>query len=67
VIKSDRALKTQLQVVDGIGRIVKIIDAPLAVGTNNFIVNVNNLAQGEYVIHSSDKTIDLNKKFSVVR
>jgi len=67
VIKSDRALKTQLLVVDGIGRIVKIIDAPLAVGTNNFTVNVNNFAQGEYLIRSSDKTIDLNRKFSVVR
>ncbi len=67
IIRSDKSLKTQLLLVDGIGKIVRRIDATLFNGSNTFLFNLKGLASGEYLIRSSDPVVELNKKFNIVR
>lgn len=66
-LRSDHAFKTELQVVDAEGKVVKIVDASIVSGSNNFTIDVSKFAQGEYSIHIADKAIYFNKKFSIVR
>jgi hypothetical protein len=67
IIRSERASKIQLRLTDAVGRLIKIIDAKIEIGNNSFGINVSGLAPGEYFIHSRDKLINLNKKFTIVR
>ncbi len=67
VIKSDRSLKTQLIIVDGIGQVVKKLDATIVSGNNNFSFNLSNLAAGHYTIRSQDASLNLNKPFTITR
>jgi hypothetical protein len=67
VIRSDKSLKTQLLLIDGIGKIVRKIDATLFNGSNTFIFNLKGLASGEYLIRSNNPGVELNKKFNIVR
>jgi hypothetical protein len=67
VIRSDKSLKTQLMLVDGIGKIVRRIDATLFNGSNTFLFNLKGLASGEYLIRSNNPAVELNKKFNIVR
>ncbi|MBA2250426.1 MAG: T9SS type A sorting domain-containing protein [Chitinophagaceae bacterium] len=67
VIQTDRSLKTQLVVYDGIGKLVRRMDASIISGNNNFTLNLRGLSAGEYVIRSSDPSVNLDKKFTIVR
>lgn len=67
VIKSDRAVRTQLQVYDIHGKLVKTQDANVQNGNNNFRINLNGLAAGDYIIRSNDATLELNKVFTIAR
>ena len=65
VIKSDHAVRTQLQVFDIHGKLVKTQDANVQKGNNNFRINLNGLAAGDYIIRSNDASLDLNKVFII--
>lgn len=67
VIKSDRYLKTQLMLIDGVGKIVQKINTTLFNGSNSFPINLNGLSTGEYLIRSNDPGVDLNKRFNIIR
>ena len=67
VIKSDRAIKTQLLLIDGVGRIVSRMDASLSNGNNTLLFNLKGLASGEYLIRSNNPEIPLSKKFNIIR
>lgn len=67
VIKSDRAVRTQLQVFDIHGKLVKTQDANVLNGNNNFRINLSGLAAGDYIIRSNDATLELNKVFTIAR
>jgi len=67
LIRSDKAMKTQLQVTDAVGKLIKLIDTKIEIGNNNFNINVSNMAAGEYFIRSANRAINLNKKFIVIR
>jgi hypothetical protein len=67
VIKSDKSLKTQLLIVDGIGKIVRKINATLLNGSNTFQFNLKGLAGGEYIIRSNAPDVELNKTFNIIR
>jgi hypothetical protein len=67
VIKSNKSLKTQLWLVDGVGKIVRKIEATLFNGSNTFLFNLKGLSTGEYIIRSSDPAVQLNKKFNIIR
>jgi hypothetical protein len=67
VIKSDKAIRTQLQVFDINGKLVKTQDASLANGNNNFRINLSGLSAGDYIIRSNDPSLELNKVFTIAR
>ncbi len=67
VISSDKSVKTQLMVMDAVGKVVRKIDLNLLNGNNTFQVNLKGLASGEYLIHSNNPDVELNKKFNIVR
>lgn len=67
VIKSDRAVRTQLMVFEISGKLVKKLDANVQNGTNNFRIDLKGLISGDYIIKSSDSGIELNKQFSIIR
>ncbi|RYY70143.1 MAG: T9SS type A sorting domain-containing protein [Chitinophagaceae bacterium] len=67
VIKSDRAVRTQLAVFDISGKLVKGVDANIQNGTNNFRIDLNGLKSGDYILRSTDASIELNKQFTVVQ
>jgi Secretion system C-terminal sorting domain len=67
VIKSDQAVRTDLQIVDINGRIVNRTVTQINKGNNNIILNVSQLPGGEYMLTSSDPSIIINRKFTVLR
>ena len=67
VIKSDRAVKTQLLLVDGVGRVVSRMDANLSIGNNTLLFNLKGLASGEYLIRSNNARVPFSKKFNIVK
>lgn len=67
VIRSDKSLKTQLRLVDGIGRIVRKMDATLLNGSNTFQFNLKGLASGQYILRSNDPGVEIDKKFNIIR
>ncbi|KAA9037215.1 T9SS type A sorting domain-containing protein [Ginsengibacter hankyongi] len=67
IIQSDKALKTKLYIIDVVGKIVQKMDVNLARGNNAFQINLKGLASGEYILNGSAPSIQLNKKFNVVR
>jgi Secretion system C-terminal sorting domain len=67
VIRSDRIMHTEFQVFDVNGKIVKRIPTTVNIGNNNFEIAIQNLAAGEYILRSSNPTIDINKKFVIAR
>lgn len=67
VIKSDQAVKTDLQIVDINGRTVSRTVTQINKGNNNITLNVSQLPGGEYILSSSDPSIIINRKFTVIR
>ena len=67
VIRSDKSLKTQLRLVDGIGRIVRKMDVSLFNGSNTFLFDLKGLASGQYILRSNDPGIYIDKKFNIIR
>ncbi|MEO7445284.1 MAG: T9SS type A sorting domain-containing protein [Ferruginibacter sp.] len=66
IIKSDRSLKTELIVYDGLGQEVRRMNATITSGNNNFIFNLNNLSAGRYTIKSTETSLNLNKSFTIM-
>ncbi len=66
-IKSDKAIKTDLQIIDASGRIVQKLSTSLMIGTTNIPIDVSKMAAGEYLIVSTNPNFKLTKKFIVVR
>ncbi|MDP4285011.1 MAG: T9SS type A sorting domain-containing protein [Bacteroidota bacterium] len=67
VITSDKSLKTQLLIINSTGEIVRKTQATLFNGSNTFQFNLNGLSTGNYIIRSTDSSVEFNKKFTIVR
>ncbi|RYY44257.1 MAG: T9SS type A sorting domain-containing protein, partial [Chitinophagaceae bacterium] len=67
VIKSDKAIRTQLMVFEVSGKLVKKLDASIQSGTNNFRIDLGGLTSGDYIIRSNDAGVELNKQFSIIK
>ena len=67
VIKSDKAVRTDLQVVDINGRMVSRTVTQINQGNNNIVLDVTRLPAGQYMLTSSDPSIIINRKFTVLR
>jgi hypothetical protein len=67
VVRSDRAVTTNLQILDLNGRAVKQLRTNINNGNTNIIIDVNSLPQGEYMLMSTDPSVRINKKFVIAR
>ena len=67
VVRADRSLKTQLFIVDGLGKIVIRRDATLLNGNNTFLFDLKGLASGAYIIRSNAPGVEVNKTFNIIR
>lgn len=67
VIQSDQAVRTDLLVLDINGRTISRTATQINKGNNNIILNVSELPGGQYILTSSDPSIIINKKFTVLR
>jgi hypothetical protein len=63
-IRSDIAIGNQLLIYDIQGKLVKRIDAPISIGNNHIIINLNGLSAGMYILKSSNKNPYINKIFT---
>ena len=66
VVRTDKAVKTQLEIYDASGRLVKKINTAIISGNNNIPVSLLGLANGQYIIRSTDPLLPLNKKFTIM-
>lgn len=67
VIKSDNAVRTDLQIMDMGGRTIRIVPVQINKGNNTMNLNVSDLSAGQYILVSSDPSITINKKFTIIR
>ena len=66
VVRTDKAFKTQFEIYDASGRLVKKVNATILSGNNNLPVSLLGLADGQYIIRSTDLALPLNKKFTIM-
>lgn len=66
VIKSDKAIRTDLRIVDMAGKVVRTIPTQINSGNNTINLDVSKLAAGQYILGSSDPALQLNNKFTVI-
>ena len=66
VVRTDKAVKTQFEIFDAAGRLVKKVNAAIIAGNNNIPINLTGLADGQYIIRSTDPALTLNKKFTIL-
>ncbi len=66
-IRTDRAVRTELQIVDMAGKTVHRVPTQINSGNNNINLNVANLPAGQYMLVSGDPAIEINKKFTIMR
>lgn len=66
VIKTDKTLKIPLEIYDALGRLIKTINYNVIAGSNNIAISLAGLANGQFVIRSTEPTFYLNKKFTIV-
>lgn len=65
VVKSDIDLATELKIVDMSGKIVSIFNAQLQKGSTNLTVSTLRLANGQYMLISTDPAVNISSKFVV--
>ncbi len=67
VIRADNASRTELQIMDMLGKTLQRVPAQINRGNNNFNLNVSDLPAGQYMLVGSDPSIQINKKFTIIR
>ena len=65
IIRNQKSGKTELQLFDLSGRIVKVQTASLFNGTNKIIMDVSGLAGGEYYLRSTGMVQNFNYKVTI--
>lgn len=67
VIRSDKDFKTDLQIIDMKGSIIRRIPTQINKGNNTINLVVAELPAGQYMLRSADAAGVVNKKFTVAR
>jgi hypothetical protein len=67
VVGLDKTIKANVYVVDNSGRVVMNIPLSISRGTNNFILDVSHLPQGQYYLQSKNSEVKISHRFSIVR
>jgi len=67
VIKSDAGVRTDLQILDMTGRVIRRIPTQINSGNNTINLNVSDLSAGQYMLVSGDPAVPIDKKFTIIR
>jgi len=67
VIRSEINTRTEIQILDINGRSLRRVAVQINKGNNNIQLNVSNLPAGQYMLVGSDPSIQINKKFTIIR
>jgi hypothetical protein len=67
VVNSDKAIKTNVFVVNNNGIVVMNVPLTINKGINNFTLDVNHLSQGHYFLQSNKDGVKINHRFSIAR
>jgi Secretion system C-terminal sorting domain len=67
VIRSDKSVRTDLQIVDMKGTVLRRIPTQINNGNTNINIVVTELPAGQYLLRSADPAITINKKFTIIR
>jgi hypothetical protein len=67
VVNSDKAIKTNVYVVNNNGIVVMNVPLTMNKGINNFILDVNHLSQGQYYLQSDKAGVKINHSFTIAR
>jgi hypothetical protein len=67
VTRTNKAIRTVLQIIDMAGRVVKEQAISLNPGYNNTDINIADLTPGDYIIKSNNSSLQFNNKFMIVR
>lgn len=66
-INLDKAVKTNVYVVDNNGRVVMSLPITMNKGFNNFLLDVSQLSQGQYYLKSAADEVKINHRFTIAR
>ena len=66
-ISATKNINTQFMIYDATGRLVKKLSEKIIVGNNTIQIDITNLPSGQYIIRSTDETLNINKKFTVLK
>jgi len=67
VIRSEINTRTEIQILDINGRSLRRVAVQINKGNNNIQLSVGNLPAGQYMLVGSDPSIQINKKFTIIR
>ncbi|HRH61089.1 MAG TPA: T9SS type A sorting domain-containing protein, partial [Chitinophagaceae bacterium] len=65
LIQADKNAPTNLVLTDTYGRIIKRVNVNIKEGTNNFSLDITNVANGNYILRA-DGTINLNSQKIII-
>jgi hypothetical protein len=67
VIRSDKDLRTDLQIIDMKGSVLRRVPTQINKGNNTFNLVVSELPAGQYMLRSADAGVVVDKKFVITR
>jgi hypothetical protein len=67
VVNLDKAVKSNVYVVDNNGRVVMSLPLTMNKGVNNFTLDVSHLSQGQYYLQSTAEEVKINHRFTITR
>ncbi len=66
-ISANKNINTQFMIYDATGRLVKQLSEKIVTGNNLLQIDITNLPNGQYILRSTDETLNINKKFTVLK
>jgi hypothetical protein len=67
VIRSDKDIRTDIQIIDMKGSVLRRIPSQIVKGNNTFNLVVSELPAGQYMLRSADAGVVIDKKFVITR
>jgi hypothetical protein len=67
VVGSEKTIKTNLQIFDSKGRMVKSMPVSINKGQNSIQLRVESLAAGEYILKGTSLELEISQRFTILR
>jgi hypothetical protein len=67
VVGSEKTIKTNLQIFDSKGRMIKSMPVSINKGQNSIQLRVESLAAGEYILKGTSLELEISQRFTILR